>query len=322
MVDVFKNSLPFANPALTFPSMKTIRYLAYSAAAVAYALMVLGAVVRITGSGLGCGDHWPLCNGRLIPPLDDYRTVLEWSHRQAAAVLSILTLAVAVQAFRIRHERFGSGPGGTLRPAAAAIGLLIAQVMLGAVTVWLQLPASAVILHWGVALLLVASLLVTALRATDGLEPCGGSVRKGAITSAAALAAAVLLLGSLTANLGAGPSCLGFPLCNGQLWPTAGNSGLPHIHWTHRLLAYALFLHLLGVNMRYRKADAPPRIKQAAWTAFATAGLQVVVAALMVLTLLPPMWRAMHVAVGLALWVVLVYSVWLVTDQPRGTVTT
>ena len=68
--------------------------------------------------------------------------------------------------------------------------------------------------------------------------------------------------------------------------------------------------------------DAPPLVKQAAWTAFAIAGLQVVLAALMVLTLLPPMWRAMHVAVGLALWVVLVYSVWLVTDQPRGAVTT
>jgi heme A synthase len=302
--------------------MKTLRYLAYSAAAVAYVLMVLGAVVRITGSGLGCGDDWPLCNGRLIPPLDDFRTVLEWSHRQAAVMLSILTVAVAAQAFRIRNVRSGSDPGGTLRPAIAAIGLLIAQVMLGAVTVWLELPASVVVLHWGVALLLVASLLVTAFRATDGLEPCGGSIKTGAVTSAAALAAAVLLFGSLTANLGAGPSCLGFPLCNGQLWPTAGNSGLPHIHWTHRLLAYALFLHLLGVNMRYRKADVPPQVKQAVWLAFAATGLQIVVGALMVLALLPPVWRAAHVAVGVCVWMVLVYSVWLVTDRPRGELAT
>jgi len=297
--------------------MKTIRYLAYSAAAVAYALMVLGAVVRITGSGLGCGDDWPLCNGHLIPPLDDYRTILEWCHRLAAVMLSILTVAVAIQAFRLRKVRLGSGPGGTLRSAIAAIGLLVTQVMLGAVTVWLELPASVVVLHWGVALLLVGSLLVTAFRATDGLEPCGGSVRSGAVTSAAALAAAVLLFGSLTANLGAGPSCLGFPLCNGQLWPTAANSGLPHIHWTHRILAYALFLHLLGVNMRYRKADFPSQVKQAVWLAFAVTGLQVIVAALMVLSLLPPVWRAAHVAVGVAVWVVLVYSVWLVTDRPR-----
>jgi heme A synthase len=297
--------------------MKTLRYLAYSAAVVAYALMVLGAVVRITGSGLGCGDDWPLCNGHLIPPLDDYRTVLEWSHRQVAAILSILIVAMATYAFRIRRERMGSGPGGTLRPALIAVGLLILQVLFGAVTVWLELPAAAVILHLGVALLLVASLLVTAFRSDDTLEPCGGSVKRGAVVSAAALAAAVLLLGGLTANLGAGPSCLGFPLCNGQLWPTAGVSGLPHIHWTHRLLAYAFFLHLLGVGMRYRKADAPPQVKQAVWMAFAATVLQIIVAATMVLALLPPVWRAMHVAVGVALWGVLVYAVWLVTDHPR-----
>ncbi len=296
--------------------MKTLRYLAFAAAVVAYALMVLGAVVRITGSGLGCGDDWPLCNGHLLPPLDDYRTVLEWSHRLAAVVLSILTVLVAVQAFRVRDQRQGSGAGGTLGPAGAAIGLLVVQVMLGAVTVWLELPASVVILHLGVALLLMASLMVTALRANGSPVPCGGSVRAGALTSAAGLAAAVLLFGGLTANLGAGPSCLGFPLCNGQLWPTAANSGLPHIHWTHRLLAYALFFHMLGVNIRYMKAQVPPQVKQAAWVAFAAIGLQIIVAALMILTLLPPIWRAMHVAVGVALWVVLVYSVWLVSDRP------
>ena len=60
--------------------------LAWSAAACAYLLVVLGAVVRITGSGMGCGDHWPLCNGHLFPPLNDIPTVIEWSHRLVAAL--------------------------------------------------------------------------------------------------------------------------------------------------------------------------------------------------------------------------------------------
>src|SRR5260221_14035201 len=66
----------------------TRRYtlLAWTAAAATYLLIVLGAVVRITGSGLGCGDHWPLCNGHLFPPLDDIGTVIEWSHRLGAAL--------------------------------------------------------------------------------------------------------------------------------------------------------------------------------------------------------------------------------------------
>src|SRR5260370_40648854 len=57
--------------------------LAWTAATFTYLLIILGAVVRITGSGLGCGEHWPLCNGRLLPPLD-LPTWIEWSHRLVA----------------------------------------------------------------------------------------------------------------------------------------------------------------------------------------------------------------------------------------------
>ena len=54
--------------------------LAWVAAGSAYLLIVLGAVVRISGSGMGCGDHWPLCNGHLFPPLGDIPTVIEASY--------------------------------------------------------------------------------------------------------------------------------------------------------------------------------------------------------------------------------------------------
>ncbi len=296
--------------------MKTLRYLAYSAAALAYALIVLGGIVRITGSGMGCGDDWPLCNGQLIPPLDDYRTFIEWAHRQVAALLSILTAVLVVQAVRLRAEPGASGPGGTLRPAILAAVLLVVQVLLGAITVWLELPPTTVILHLGVAMAFLATLLVTGFRADASLEPCGPIPKRGAITSAAVLTGAAILLGGLTANLDAGPACLGFPLCNGKLWPGSGSSGLPHIHWTHRLIAYALFLHLLGMTFRFRKLEVPDRIKNAVWYTFGVALLQVIVAAVMVLAFLPPVWRALHVAVGTALWGVMVYTVWLATERP------
>ncbi len=69
---------------------KSFVTLAWTAAACAYLLIVLGAVVRITGSGMGCGDHWPLCNGHLFPSLHDIPTVIEWSHRLLAALVSVL----------------------------------------------------------------------------------------------------------------------------------------------------------------------------------------------------------------------------------------
>ncbi len=296
--------------------MKTLRYLSYSAAVLAYALVVLGGVVRITGSGMGCGDDWPLCNGHLVPPLDDYRTLIEWGHRQVAALLSILTLGVVIQAVRTRGEPGASGPGGTLRPAILAGLLLLIQVLLGAITVWMELPPTTVILHLGVAMAFIAALQVTGFRADTSLGPCGPIPKRGAITAAAVMAGAVILLGGLTANLDAGPACLGFPLCNGKLWPGSGSSGLPHIHWTHRLVAYALFFHLLGMTFRFRKPEIPTRVRDAVWYAFGAVLLQVVVAAVMILAFLPPVWRVLHVAVGTALWAVLVYAVWLVSDKP------
>src|SRR2546430_8528086 len=62
--------------------------LAWAAAAATYLLIILGAIVRITGSGLGCGEHWPLCNGRLLPPLD-LPTMIEYGHRLAALAVTV-----------------------------------------------------------------------------------------------------------------------------------------------------------------------------------------------------------------------------------------
>src|SRR6266851_5273141 len=127
--------------------------LAWTAATGTYLLIVLGAVVRITGSGLGCGEHWPLCNGRLLPPLD-LPTLIEYAHRLVAALVAVLVALLAVTAWWLRRvpERAAlvgsSGPvaavtGPTTRPSRApyvALGLLILQVALGAVTACLGFP--------------------------------------------------------------------------------------------------------------------------------------------------------------------------------------
>ncbi len=293
--------------------MKTLKILSFTAAACAYGLIVLGAVVRIADAGMGCGDNWPLCNGRFIPPLDDAKAVLEWSHRLMALALSALTACVAVVAVRSHGVLGRSGGDAPLGPALAAGVLLLVQVLLGAVTVWLELPPISVVLHLGTAMALLAALLATGLRA--GCARQATSLARGSIISAAGLAVAVILLGGLTANLGAGPSCQGFPLCNGQIWPASGGSGLPHVHWIHRLLAYALILHLIGVSIGLRKRTVPARLRTAVWTALGITIGQVIVAAAMVLSYLPPVWRGLHAAVGMAAWAALVYAVWLVSGK-------
>ena len=98
-------------------------------------LIVLGGVVRITGSGMGCGDHWPRCDGEWFPPLD-LPTLIEIGHRWAAALVSLLVLAVALVAWR-RHR---AEPRAPRRRPPSPLVLLVVQVLLGAVTVKLALP--------------------------------------------------------------------------------------------------------------------------------------------------------------------------------------
>src|SRR5580765_1398851 len=136
---------------------RLLRRLAWTGAALAFGLIVLGGVVRITGSGMGCGDHWPRCHGEWFPPLD-LPTMIEIGHRWAAALVSAVVLAIAAVGW-IRHR---SEP--RLRnPATLALVLLVAQVLLGAVTVKLSLPPWVVITHLANAMVLLAVLLVTAL---------------------------------------------------------------------------------------------------------------------------------------------------------------
>ena len=285
--------------------MRRLTRLAWLAATCTYLLIILGAIVRITGSGLGCGEHWPLCNGRLLPPLD-LPTLIEYGHRLAAAAVSVLVTALAVYAWWLRRE---TGNGKRERCAGGApyvaLALLIFQIALGAVTVKLSLPPWTVILHLGTAMLLLATLIVVAKRATltpgasPGISNFPSSPPSRAGLTALALGFVTVLLGALTANLGAASACLGFPLCNGQLMPT-GNY-LQHVQWAHRLLAYSLFAYVVWWALRTKRRGA--------WYVMALVTLQIAVAAAMVLLGLPRPFQAGHVAVGAAVWAGLVLAV-------------
>jgi heme A synthase len=295
--------------------MKTLRTLAFVTAGFAYAVIVIGFIVRITGSGMGCGDDWPTCNGQLIPSLDSAEVIIEFGHRIAVLGLGVLVLATAGLAFVQRHVAGASGAGGTLRPAMLAVGLLILQSGLGAVAVKLELPPHTVVLHLGTGLGLLATLVILGLRAGvlagTNPPPEGLGRGRGGIIGALVLGTLVVLMGGMTATTGAFSSCLGFPLCNGQVWPSGGEGGLQHIHWTHRLLAYGLFLHLLGVALGMRRKGASRRLQRTGWIVFGLAAAQVTAGAVMVMTYLPAVLRGVHAVLGAATWIALLYLSWM-----------
>src|SRR5262245_44598727 len=120
-----------------------------------FALIVVGSVVRTTGSGLACPD-WPLCEGRLIPRLESH-VLIAWTHRLLALLVSLLLFATVFWSVVRREVR--SRIGGLL---GLAVLLLLAQVMLGALTVWKLLSPAVVSSHLAVALLLFTTILTIA----------------------------------------------------------------------------------------------------------------------------------------------------------------
>src|SRR5437762_8663577 len=198
--------------SIAAPLTRRFARLAWLAATCTYLLIVLGAIVRITGSGLGCGEHWPLCNGKLLPPLD-LPTIIEYGHRLAAAAVSGLVAALAAYAWWLRQgagspKGVPDGPGEQYPPdrtAYVALVLLLVQVLLGAVTVKLSLPPWTVILHLGTAMLLLATLILAARLTPGATLTSGGSPGiAGARSSRAGILALVLgfitvLRGALTA---------------------------------------------------------------------------------------------------------------------------
>ncbi|HEX6513667.1 MAG TPA: COX15/CtaA family protein, partial [Chloroflexota bacterium] len=84
--------------------MKAFRALAIATAAATFLLIVIGAVVRVSGSGLGCGNDWPLCHGSLVP-LFDLHTFVEWNHRLFASLVALLSAATAICGWIVARRR-------------------------------------------------------------------------------------------------------------------------------------------------------------------------------------------------------------------------
>ena len=286
--------------------MLTIRRLGALALVIGFAQVVFGAIVRITGSGLGCGDHWPDCYGSFTPAHSGSTLLVEISHRYGAAALSFAIALLAVVALLKRNDPGVSGRGGVLRPSLLAVLLVVVAALFGAVTVKLALNPIVVVTHLAIAMALLGVLVVVVVRAGGfgaGTVPAryDRTLRSG--RAAAGLTFLALVFGALTANTqGAAVACQGFPWCR-----SITESGAPlYIQVTHRIIAFLLLGHLIGITIGVRKRRESPAIARVVWTALGLVIAQVLVAAAMVEMALPPVLRSLHQAVGTALWICVV----------------
>src|SRR5947209_10869263 len=275
--------------------MKGFRALAVATAVVTYALVVLGGVVRVSGSGLGCPD-WPLCHGHLLPPLDVH-AIIEYSHRTTASLTSLLVVLTALLAWLgWRHRR------DVLVPATAAFGLLILQVALGAITVRFELPPMIVLAHLATAMALLGTVCVTAVAAWMPVR--GGEIDPRSARRArwAATGTFVLILsGSLVVGSGASAACNAWPLCGGGF--SFSFDHLASVQLLHRALAGLIGLFVIGgVLSVLGRLRHQPAVRTTVALTLAALGFQVAVGAAVVALHLPAPLRALHLALAAAVW--------------------
>jgi heme A synthase len=294
------------SPAFPDARLATVRRLAGAAWVIALGHVIFGGFVRISGSGMGCGDHWPKCYGYWFPPFSRPDLVIEVLHRYFAAALSTTVVAFLVVAFLRRAVPGVAGRGGVLRSAGLATGIVLFAATLGAVTVTYRNEWWATLAHKAVAMSLLATLTAGWMRA-GGLSSLrdatagtvSGRTVRGA-TIGAALALVTVLMGGMTAKwAGAAVACVGFPLCGeGSL-----GGGAQHIQLTHRVLAYLTALHVVLQAWLILKRGERPVIRALALTAASVVVLQIVWGAIMVLGGFPQWVRSAHQATGVLLWV-------------------
>ncbi|MDH3519890.1 MAG: COX15/CtaA family protein [Myxococcales bacterium] len=200
-------------------------------------LIVLGALVRAHEAGLACPD-WPLCLGEIVPRIN-FQVAFEWSHRLLAASVALVFAGLAGVAL------YSTGtPRGVRGLLALAAGLLAAQIVLGALTVWQQLAAWTVTGHLVTGNAFAVTLVLIACTLRDR-APAGAPARAVGTPASLWIAASALLLlgqivlGGLVSSRFAGLACPEWPTCSGGIWFPSWK-GTVGLHLMHRTNAYLL----------------------------------------------------------------------------------
>jgi heme A synthase len=240
--------------------LRRFRRLADLTAVVTFLLIVVGGIVRVSESGLGCGPGgsgtkgWPLCGGQVIPLVGNENRVIEFSHRLLATVVVILIGLLCWRAYKGLREKSDWAFRGSL---VAGI-LVLLQAGLGGLTVEHGLAEELVAAHLGTAMILLGLLLwlsfkarsEAAVEAATATPPVRG-LKPYAATAAVLLLCAIVAGGYMagTEERGTGevgPNVAGAHMACGKMFPECGsgkflpfgNNRLTDIHLTHRVFVY------------------------------------------------------------------------------------
>ncbi len=283
------------------------------------AVILWGAYVRATGSGAGCGAHWPLCQGVVVPRAPEVETLIELSHRLSSGLALIFALILVIWAFRAYPR------GSYLRKSASwTLGFTLSEALVGAGLVLFGLTgqddsaarAVSIAVHLVNTFLLLAALSLTARWASRG-EPDKLTWRREAWL------AVIALFGTLIIGVSGAITALGdtlFPansLAQGfvqDFSPTA--HFLIRLRIYHPLVAVIVSGYIL-IWLRWMRQEGRIAQKGVSTLLISLIILQLVAGAVNVVLLAPVWMQLVHLLLADLVWISLMLTSVLLISPPR-----
>ncbi len=311
-------SIPVDAQHLPSPAL---RRFAWAVLAYFIAVILWGTLVRATGSGAGCGDHWPLCNGTVLQHSPRVDTMIEFTHRITSGISFFSAVGLLIWTFA------GTVRGHLARRmAVASVAFTLVEAILGALLVKLGLTAQSqsplrapyLALHLTNTLLMLAALTLTAHMLSRRHGYLRSTVRLVAPVGAA-LGIFIVLVVGVTGSLAALGDTL-FPvtsLSSALAQDFSATSGwLVRWRWTHPTVAFlaSIFLIWLLVRAARRTAYWDNRVLSA--VILLLLATQYVLGVLDVVLLAPVWMQVVHLLGADTLWAALVVLTARLTVQP------
>lgn len=278
------------------------RFARYAWITLAYNIAVIlwGAAVRATGSGAGCGSHWPLCNGEIVPRAPRIETIIEFSHRLTSGIALLLVVGLLVGAFRLRPR------GHPARKAAAwSMILMLTEAGVGAGLVLFELVADNqsmaralfMATHLANTFFLLAAMTLTAHFASGGAP---FRLRgRGSLGAGAGLATFGMILAGVSGAVAALGDTL--YLSGAALSPTAHL--LIRLRIAHPVISVAAALVALWLAMQLAKRRLGPETSRRARWVMALVFIQITAGVVNVMLLAPIWMQIVHLLLADLLWI-------------------
>lgn len=278
-------------------------------------ILLGGALVTKTESGLGCGRNWPDCNGSLIPKEITPEVLIEFSHRLVTGSVSILVLILVIWTWRkLGHVREVKFLG------SLAIFFLVAQALIGAAQVLWGQGDFILALHFGISLISFASVLLLALivfevdQKFDADKVFIGKKLKWHTLGVSLYSYIVVYTGALVRHTESSLVCLDWPFCNNDDPFALPKNLYEWVQMGHRFAVLLIFIWITYIALHVIKHYKNQRVIYWGWIiAFFILFAQVLTGMLIIITRLSLLVSLLHSLFISCLFGLLCYMILLVS---------